>query len=175
LILDEPTIGLDPEQVVEIRKLIRDLGAERTVILSTHILSEVSSVCDRVIIINQGRILAVDSTPNLNQRLRQTSQIYVEVRGPAAAVAERLQSVPGVLSIEPAPAPLDGAVAFTVSTEKHRDLRAQLAACITGAQWELQELRPVALSLEAIFLSLISEPARMAPAVDHEVPRRLPA
>jgi ABC-2 type transport system ATP-binding protein len=175
LILDEPTAGLDPEQVAEMRRLIRNLRGENTVLLSTHILPEVEATCDRVLIINQGRILAVDSTPNLNQRLRQTSQIYVEVRGPAAAVAERLQSVPGVLSIEPAPAPLDGAVAFTVSTEKDRDLRAQLAACITGAQWDLQELRPVALSLEAIFLSLVGEPARIASAVDHEVPRRLPA
>ncbi|MFQ5666307.1 MAG: ABC transporter ATP-binding protein [Candidatus Binatia bacterium] len=173
LVLDEPTAGLDPEQVAEMRRLIRSLRGQSTVILSTHILPEVEATCDRVIIINQGRILAVDTPYNLNQRLRQTSQIYVEVLGPPAAVAECLRRVAGVRSVEVAPSPPDGAAALTVVTEKDRDLRAELAAHITGARWRLQELRPVALSLEAIFLSLVGAPEGTASPADHEISRRL--
>jgi ABC-2 type transport system ATP-binding protein len=175
LILDEPTAGLDPEQVAEMRRLIRSLRGESTVILSTHILSEVEATCDRVIIINQGRMLAVDTPHNLNQRLRQTSQIYLEVVGPAEPVLARLRAVPGVLSVELSPHVDDGVVALTVATAKDRDLRAELAACIAAASWGLQELRPVALSLEAIFLSLVAAPGSAQSSVEHEVPRRLSA
>ncbi len=174
LVLDEPTAGLDPEQVAEMRRLIRGLRGESTVILSTHILSEVEATCDRVIIINQGRMLAVDTRHNLNQRLRQTSQIYLEVRGPADQVMARVGAVPGVLHVEQSPGAPDGVVALTVGTAKDRDLRAELAACVAAAQWGLQELRPVALSLEAIFLSLVTTPEPRT-VVDHEVPRRLSA
>jgi ABC-2 type transport system ATP-binding protein len=173
LILDEPTAGLDPEQVAEMRRLIRNLRGESTVILSTHILPEVEATCDRVIIINQGHVLAVDTPHNLNYRLRHTSQIYLEVLGPPTAVVDRLRALPGVISVELSPSPPDGAVALTVATEKDRDLRAELAACITAADWGLQELRPVALSLEAIFLSLVAEP--VSSVVDNEVPGRLSA
>jgi ABC-2 type transport system ATP-binding protein len=174
LILDEPTAGLDPEQVAEMRRLIRALRGDSTVILSTHILPEVEATCDRVIIINRGRILAVDTPHNLNQRLRQTSQIHLEVIGPAAAVLQRLQAVPGVLGVELNPSPPDGATSLTVSTAKDRDLRTELAACVAAAHWGLLELRPVALSLETIFLSLTaSEPP--ASTGEHEVPRRLSA
>ena len=175
LILDEPTAGLDPEQVAEVRRLIRSLRGESTVIISTHILPEVEATCDRVIIINQGRLLAVDTTQNLNQRLRQTSQIYIEVIGPADQVIAQLRAVPGVLSVEPSPSAVDGVVALTVATAKDRDLRADLAARVAAAKWGLQELRPVALSLEAIFLSLVNAPEPNRPPVDHEVPRRLSA
>lgn len=175
LILDEPTAGLDPEQVAEMRRLIRSLRGDSTVIISTHILPEVEATCDRVIIINQGRMLAVDTPHNLNQRLRQTSQIYLEVVGPADQVMTRLRAVPGVLSVEPSPSAVDGVVALTVATAKDRDLRAELAARVSAAQWGLQELRPVALSLEAIFLSLVTAPEPSRSPVDHEVPRSLSA
>jgi gliding motility-associated transport system ATP-binding protein len=175
LILDEPTAGLDPEQVAEMRRLIRGLRGDSTVILSTHILSEVEATCDRVIIINQGRMLAVDTPQNLNQRLRHTSQIYLEVLGPADAVVSKLRALPGVLSVELSPSTVDGVVALTVATAKDRDLRADLAACVASAKWGLQELRPVALSLEAIFLSLVTAPESGRSPVEHEVPRRLSA
>jgi ABC-2 type transport system ATP-binding protein len=174
LILDEPTSGLDPEQVVEVRQLIRNLRGEGTVILSTHILSEVEATCDRVIIISRGRVLAVDTPRNLNQRLRRTSQIHVEVAGPTQAVVERLRRVAGVLDVELGPPASDGAATMTVATEKDRDLRAELAAAITAADWGLLELRPVALSLEDIFLSLVTDNARTAITPD-EVPGRLSA
>ena len=173
LILDEPTAGLDPEQVAEVRRLIRELRGESTIILSTHILSEVEATCDRVMIINRGSILAIDTPHNLNQRLRQTSQIYLEVLGPTHAVAERLRAIAGVLHVELSPSAPDGIAALTVTTEKERDLRIELAACVAAAQWGLRELRPVALSLEAIFLSLLNP--EQAAAVQNEVPRRLSA
>ncbi|MBI4517618.1 MAG: ABC transporter ATP-binding protein [Deltaproteobacteria bacterium] len=158
LILDEPTSGLDPEQVAEMRALIRRLQGERTVILSTHILSEVEATCDRVIIINKGRVLAVDTPRNLNQRLRRTSEIHLEVIGPAAEVRRRLHAIPGVLRLEPElePAPEGGVVALTVSTAKECDLRADIAAAVTAAGWGLRELRPLTLSLEDIFLTMVS-------------------
>ncbi|HVN86858.1 MAG TPA: ABC transporter ATP-binding protein [Candidatus Binatia bacterium] len=165
LILDEPTSGLDPEQVAELRTLIRSLRGDRTVILSTHILPEVEATCDRVIIINKGRVLAVDTPFNLNQRLRRTSQIYVEVVGPAAAVYERLRSIEGVLDIGNAPhaAHLDGAAALIVSTERDRDLRTAIAAAVTGGGWGLREIRPVALTLEEIFLTMVADGGHASP------------
>jgi ABC-2 type transport system ATP-binding protein len=175
LILDEPTAGLDPEQVAEMRRLIRHLRGDRTVILSTHILSEVEATCDRVIIIHRGRILAVDTPRNLNQRLRHTSQIHLEVRAAAAAVASRLRTIPGVLSVEAAMDAAEGGAAFVVTTEKDRDLRAELAAAIGAAQWPLLELRPVFLSLEDIFLSLVAEPEPPAGVIHDEVAGRLSA
>ncbi len=175
LVLDEPTAGLDPEQVAEMRHLIRSLRGDSTVILSTHILSEVEATCDRVIIINHGRMLAIDTPQNLNQRLRQTSQIYLEVAGPTDLVLARLRAVPGVVSVEVSSNGGEGVVALTVSTTKDRDLRAELAACIAAAKWGLRELRPVALSLEAIFLSLVAAPGGTQSSVEHEVPRRLSA
>jgi ABC-2 type transport system ATP-binding protein len=175
LILDEPTAGLDPEQVAEMRRLIRSLRGDSTVILSTHILPEVEATCDRVIIINQGRMLAVDTPQNLNQRLRHTSQIYLEVIGPADQVTAQLRAVPGVLSVELSPSVSDGVAALTVATAKDRDLRANLAAAIAASHWGLQELRPVALSLETIFLSLVAAPEPHLSPVDHEVSRRLSA
>ena len=154
LILDEPTSGLDPEQVTEVRALIRGLRGERTVILSTHILPEIEATCDRVIIINRGRILAVDTPQNLNQRLRERSQIHVEVRAPERDAVQRLSQLPWVISVEVTSAH-DGILTLAVSTVKDRDVRGELAASIINAGWELQEMRSVVLSLESIFLTLV--------------------
>jgi ABC-2 type transport system ATP-binding protein len=173
LILDEPTAGLDPEQVADMRALIRGLRHQGTVILSTHILSEVEATCDRVIIIHRGRVLALDTPANLNRRLRTTSQVHLEVRGPAAEVARALRAVPGVLAIEPG-AGADGALAFTVSTEPDRDLREALAGAVARHGWGLRELRPQTLTLEEIFLSLVgTDPLPIE--TNHEAPRDLSA
>lgn len=166
LILDEPTSGLDPEQVAELRSLIRALRGDRTVILSTHILPEVEATCDRVIIINKGHMLAVDTPYNLNQRLRRTSQIYLEVVGPAGPVSERLRALPGVLQVDRAQAVHgDDITALSVSTAKDRDLRTAIAAAVAAGGWGLRELRPVALSLEDIFLTMVAETSQ-TPATD---------
>src|SRR5262245_61462942 len=173
LILDEPTAGLDPEQVADVRALIRSLRHQRTVILSTHILSEVEATCDRVIIIHRGRVLALDTPANLNRRLRPTSQVHLEVRGPAAEVAKVLRAVPGVLAVDAGRA-TDGTLAFTVSTERDRDLREALAGAVTGRGWGLRELRPQTLTLEEIFLSLVgTDPSPVE--TSYETPRDLSA
>lgn len=173
LILDEPTSGLDPEQVAEMRRLIRGLRGESTVIVSSHILSEVEATCDRVIIINRGRILAVDTPYNLNQRLRRTSQVHVEVRASIERAQQALQAVAGIVHIEP-DAPLGtGVAALTVSTEKNRDARAEIAAALAAANIPLLELRAVSASLEDIFLSLVH--TQSGPTSSHEIPSRLSA
>ncbi|MGH7408500.1 MAG: ABC transporter ATP-binding protein [Candidatus Methylomirabilales bacterium] len=155
LILDEPTLGLDPKQIIEIRSLIRDMRGERTVILSTHILPEVSMVCQRVIIINDGRIVAVDTPENLNLRLQKSSRILLEVEGPAEEVQRTLAGVQGVLAVTPHE-PRDGRRRFLVETEREQDLRKDLARAVANSGWGLTELRPVDLTLEDIFIRLVT-------------------
>ncbi len=157
LILDEPTAGLDPEQVSEVRQLIRELKGHSTVILSTHILPEVEATCDRVMIINKGRILAVDTPRRLSQRLQRLSEIHVEVRGAdAAAARSALGLLAGVLSVEVLHNDR-GNVTLRVHTEPDRDLRDQIAEAVMSRGWRLLELRPIQLSLEEIFLKLVHE------------------
>jgi ABC-2 type transport system ATP-binding protein len=157
LILDEPTSGLDPEQVADMRTLIRGLRGDRTVILSTHILPEIEATCDRVLIINRGRLLAVDTPANLNRQLRRTSQVHVEIVGAWATIAPVLQAIPGVLRVERDRTSTGNTVTCTISTEPDRDLREAIAATVTANGWGLRELRPVILSLEDIFLSLVAQ------------------
>jgi ABC-2 type transport system ATP-binding protein len=155
LILDEPTAGLDPEQVADMRALIRDLRAERTVILSTHILPEVEATCDRVIIIYRGRVLALDTPANLNRRVRRGAQVVIEVAGPRPEVLAALRAVPGVRAVEEQ-AGEDAAVHAVVSSDAERDLREALAAAVVGRGWGLRGLQPRTLTLEEIFLSLVT-------------------
>lgn len=157
LILDEPTIGLDPEQVVEIRKLIRDLGTERTVILSTHILSEVSSVCDRVIIIDKGRILASESLDELRMQLQRTHQVRVEVEGPKTQVEGVLQQTPGVESVRCVGAEEKNTALSFVVEYQGEDIRKQLSSSITINGWGLLEIRSLEPTLEDLYLQLIRE------------------
>jgi ABC-2 type transport system ATP-binding protein len=160
LILDEPTIGLDPEQVVEIRKLIRDLGSERTVILSTHILSEVSTVCDRVIIINGGRILASQSLAELRAQSQRTRRVRVEVEGPVAAVLDALEKLPGVEQVQSPEsredAAMNGNAAFIVAYTGD-DLRKVVSRTILEHGWGLLEVRSVEPTLEDMYLQLVRD------------------
>jgi len=160
LILDEPTIGLDPEQVVEIRKLIRDLGSERTVILSTHILSEVSTVCDRVIIINGGRILASQSLAELRAQLQRTRRVRVEVEGPAVAVLDALKKLPGVAQVQSPEsredAAMNGNAAFIVAYTGD-DLRKVVSRTVLEHGWGLLEVRSVEPTLEDMYLQLVRD------------------
>lgn len=154
LILDEPTIGLDPRQIIEIRSLIKGLGASRTVILSSHILSEVSAVCDRVTIIREGKLVAVDTPQNLTRRLQQTPKLLVRAHGPADAIMQALRSVPGVMSVEPG---MEAADAFIVSTQESLPDINGLAKAICDGSWRLAELRPVDMTLEEIFIQLVAD------------------
>jgi ABC-2 type transport system ATP-binding protein len=173
LILDEPSAGLDPEQTAEMRSLIRSLHGERTVILSTHILSEVEATCDRVIILHRGRVLAVDTPAALNRRLRNSSQIELRVRAPEAEVLQHLRSVDGVLGVQSDGLDEEGLLVLTVNTEPDRDVREALAAAIARRGWGLGELHHVALSLEEIFLSLVATGRPWESR--HEDPRSLSA
>jgi ABC-2 type transport system ATP-binding protein len=149
LILDEPTIGLDPGQVVEVRELIREIGKERTVLLSTHLLNEAQNICDRLLIINQGKIVAEDTTANLQARLIGAERVIIRVRGEADELAGTIQQVKGVQSVE---TKQDGAVEFEFSSGK--DLRPEVAKKVISAGYDLLELRPIGMSLEEIFLEL---------------------
>ena len=164
LILDEPTAGLDPKQIIETRELIRGLAGDHTVILSTHILPEVSMTCGRVVIINKGRVVAEDTPDNLTRRLKGAGTIRVEARGEAASVLEAVRAVPGVLAAHPRGGH-DGAVIVDVEAEAGRDVRAELAWAVVTKGYALLGLQQMGMSLEEIFLHLTTtDAADAAPA-----------
>jgi ABC-2 type transport system ATP-binding protein len=154
LILDEPTSGLDPEQQREARNLIASLSGDHTIILSTHILSEVEQSCSKVVIINEGRIVAVDSVANLHNRAGASETVLVEVAGvPEHEVKSRLELITGVATVVPRDG-RDGTTAFEVRSLEHHEVRPDIARAIVNAGWNLTELRAVGESLEEIFLEL---------------------
>jgi ABC-2 type transport system ATP-binding protein len=158
LILDEPTSGLDPKQIIEIRELLRQLAGDHTIILSTHILSEVEHSCERVIIISQGKLVAQDSVANLTNRLRGAEAVWLEVgaadgRPDASEVQGRLEQVSGVSRVMMKDSK-DGRLIFEVESLQGRQIRSELARGVVNAGWNLNELRAVGLSLEDIFLQL---------------------
>jgi ABC-2 type transport system ATP-binding protein len=165
LILDEPTAGLDPKQIIETRDLIKGLGGEHTIILSTHILPEVSMTCGRVVIINKGKVVAEDTPENLTHRLRGAGTLRLEVRGAGAALAEALRAVPGVVAVRAHPA-AGAATVIDVEAAAGEDVRAELARAAVQKGYDLLSLQQVGMSLEEIFLHLTTtEPqAEAAPA-----------
>jgi gliding motility-associated transport system ATP-binding protein len=174
LILDEPTIGLDPRQIAEIRALIRSLAGQHTVILSTHILPEVSMVCDGVIIINRGRIVAQGTESELVEQVFPTARVELRVAGAPADAAETLRALPAVLSVETLP-PRDGAQGFVVESPRDRDVRADLVALVLSRGWSLLELHQVGMSLEEVFIRVVAgeeahDPALLAEEVAEDVP-----
>jgi gliding motility-associated transport system ATP-binding protein len=162
LILDEPTAGLDPKQIIETRDLIKSLAGNHTIVLSTHILPEVAQTCTRVIIINKGRVVAEDTTENLTHQLKGAASLYVQVEGPEEAAAAALGSVPGVRHVAQTDRH-DQWVGFEVDAERDHDVRRAVAQTVVGKGWGLLELRPKRVSLEEIFLQLTTEePANQA-------------
>lgn len=155
LILDEPTIGLDPRQIREIRALIKSLGGEHTVILSTHILAEVSMVCEGVIIINRGRIVASGSLGRLMDELSPVRRVQVQVEGPPELVGASLRALRGVTRVE-ARGTRDGVGTFVVEAERTHDVRRDVVQLVTQQRWALLELRPLDLSLEDVFMRVVS-------------------
>ena len=153
LILDEPTIGLDPKQIIEVRELIRELGGDHTVILSTHILAEVGQICSRVLIINKGRIVAEDTPERLASRLKGVEQVHLVVAKPAQDTVAVLKGIPGVSNVYP------GSVAgdFDIELALGSDRRPDIAAAAVHRGWDLLELRPVDMTLEDVFLQLTAE------------------
>ena len=155
LVLDEPTIGIDPIQVVETRRLIQDLGREQTVVLSSHILPEVNAICQRVLIIHEGQIVAEDTPQNLAQRLQGVDQLEVEVRGPAREVQAALARVNGVTEVTYRS--LQGRNIFTVQVQRGRDLRDEISRVVVSNDWSLLSMHRVDMSLEDIFLRLTTQ------------------
>ncbi|MHC4713263.1 MAG: ABC transporter ATP-binding protein [Planctomycetota bacterium] len=156
LILDEPTIGLDPSQVRQVRSLIRELGRNHTILLSTHILPEVEVACDRVIIINNGRIAAEDSVDSLRSG-GGGSEYYVEVKGPAAAVSAALSAVAEVSEVREHPphSASEGIAAFVFKVEKGSSAAEAAAARLVGSGWGLRELRRRERTLEDVFVEIV--------------------
>jgi ABC-2 type transport system ATP-binding protein len=156
LILDEPTAGLDPKQIIETRQLVKELAGDHTIILSTHILPEVSQTCQRVVIINKGRVVAIDTPDNLTARLRGSETMYIQVDAGGANAEVALARVPGVTRVVESDR-RDGNVSYEVDSEKGRDVRRDLARTVVASGWGLLELRPMRMSLEDIFLELTTE------------------
>ena len=155
LILDEPTIGLDPVQVAEIRALIKSLAGQHTVILSTHILPEVSMVCEGVIIINRGRIAAQGSLDRLAEEFFPTARIELQISGPVEAVGPALRQIPGILRVEHQ-GTADGAGIYMVEAMRDRDVRAPIAQLVAERRWGLLELHQPGMSLEEVFLRVVA-------------------
>lgn len=160
LILDEPTAGLDPKQIIETRQLIKQLAGEHTIILSTHILPEVEQTCEKVIIINRGKVVTTDSVENLTHRLRGAEAVAVEVSAregaiSASTVQQRLEQVSGVSRVIPREG-RENHARFEVESLQGRHVRPDLARAVVDAGWNLHELHPIAFSLEDVFLELTS-------------------
>jgi gliding motility-associated transport system ATP-binding protein len=164
IILDEPTVGLDPKQIIEVRHLIKSLAGNHTIILSTHILPEVSMTCDRVVIINHGKIAAVDTPENLTAQLKGGERVHVEVRAPEKPLRDLLGQVTGVRRVTVEMQGSSGRASATIEAAPGQDVRSQIAAKIAGQGYELYELRGVNLSLEEIFLQLTTEDPAQKPA-----------
>ena len=157
LILDEPTSGLDPRQIIEVRQLVRELAGEHTVVLSSHILSEVGAVCERVVVVNRGRVVATDTVEELARRFGGGAAIQLVVDGPTDAVRSALAQVDGVVSVaDPRPVEALGAGcwSYAVGADAGSDPRSELANVVVGGGWKLIELARPEIGLEEIFLKL---------------------
>ena len=169
LILDEPAAGLDPKQIIETRELIKELAGDHTIILSTHILPEVAQTCQRVVIINKGRVVAVDTPDNLTARLRGSETMYLQVDTRGIDASRALERIDGVTRVAEADR-RDSLVGYEVESERGHDVRRDLSRTIVNNGWGLLELRPMRMSLEEIFLSLTTEetPTPAAEETAHE-------
>jgi ABC-2 type transport system ATP-binding protein len=162
LVLDEPTVGLDPRQIVDIRALIKSLGGSTTILLSTHILPEVSVTCERVMIIDYGRIIAEDTAEGLTRRLQGSHETRTRVAGPRAEVLRALESLPGVEELREE-AGSDGVVAIVLRSVHGDATRRLLAERIVANGWGLLEVRPLPMSLEDLFVRLVRSERDAAP------------
>lgn len=159
LVLDEPTVGLDPKQIIEVRELIKELGNDHTIILSTHILPEVSMTSERVVIINKGKIVAQDTPENLMAGMKSGETLHVLVDGPFDDIKAQLESIPGVTTVDldPEHAGNGDGTAIRVESSPQQDIRPDVASAIVSNGWKLLELRQISMTLEDIFLELTTE------------------
>ncbi len=154
LILDEPTVGLDPNQIIEIRSLIKTLGKNHTVILSSHILPEIEAVCDRIVIINNGKIVADDTAENLSGNLSEDHRLLVSIEGPEKEVTQLIKSINGVQDVTIMSNKATGVSDYAILTTDGADIRRDLFARLAQRQWALLSSKSMALTLEDIFINL---------------------
>lgn len=159
VILDEPTVGLDPSQIIDVRKLIHDLGKTATVIVSSHILSEIQTICSRVIVIHQGRVIADDSPEQLAAKVNSTSQIKVRVKGDAAKIKAALEKVKEVRTIRKLPVVEEGFCDFALAGKEKSDIRAEVSRALAKSELALVAMQSADASLESIFLNLVGDAA----------------
>lgn len=157
IIFDEPTVGLDPKQIIEIRNLIRELGERHTVILSSHILPEVQAVCDRIIVINKGKLVADDTPENLSKNLSSDHKLRLRVDGPEKEIARLLEKIPGMLTVSKLGEREPGVYDFDVEGETDSDLRREIFKRLAERQWPILGMRSSEMTLEDIFLQLTSD------------------
>jgi ABC-2 type transport system ATP-binding protein len=163
LILDEPTVGLDPKQIIEIRELITGLAGSHSVILSTHILPEATAVCQRVVIISGGRIVAQDTPEELSARLRHSEKISVTLKAPPPDCQMQLGTISGVLNVFPG----QNNGQYVIECGLGQDLREEIARFIVSHQWGLLELRTISMTLEDVFLQLTRHEEGLSPSMEH--------
>ena len=154
LILDEPTVGLDPNQIIEIRSLIKNLGKHHTVILSSHILPEIEAVCDRIVVINQGNIVADDTAANLSAKFSEDRRMQVSIAAPAKEVADLVASIGGVEKVTVLDGKETGVTELAIDLEEGTDIRRDLFVRLAQKEWPLLMSKPLAMSLEDIFINL---------------------
>lgn len=157
LILDEPTIGLDPKQIIEIRSLISELGKKRTIILSSHILPEVSMICKRVIIIDEGRIKAMDTPENLMSQLHQVSRVQARISGTEKDVLEGLKGVEGVKTVKSIGEKSDATNAYLIEFGNSEGATHLISRMAAEKKWDLYELSPMQMSLEDVFIKIVTK------------------
>jgi len=154
LVLDEPTVGLDPKQIIEIRNLIKDLGKRHTVILSSHILPEVKAVCDRVVIINQGTIAAIDTPEGLSRQMARTSKLSMTAEGPAREIIEKLRQLPGVRAVSVLAEKEGNLTVFEIELEPETEARKPIFFEMARQGWPIIEFKSLDPTLEEIFLQV---------------------
>lgn len=157
LILDEPTVGLDPKQIIEIRKLIKALGKEHTIILSSHILPEVSAVCERIVIINKGEIAAIDTPGNLSKGLGSASKLTATISGPRSSVENAIREIYGVKYVEATSSRDSDTTTYVIESDKDVDIRKPLFFAMARLGYPIIELKSLSMSLEDIFLQIVTE------------------
>lgn len=162
LILDEPTVGLDPKQIIEIRNVIKELGKNRTVILSSHILPEVSAICERVIIINKGKIMAIDTPENLSRTLSRDNRLMIRVEGASSAIEKALHDVDGIAYIEALGQKEAGTYDYIIEAEGNMDIRKKVFSALAAAELPILMSKTMGLSLEEVFLQLTTDESTAA-------------
>ncbi|MBQ4592600.1 MAG: ATP-binding cassette domain-containing protein [Clostridia bacterium] len=155
IIFDEPTVGLDPKQIIEIRNLIRNLGQSHTVILSTHILSEVQSVCDRIIIINEGKIIADERTENITRVVEENRRYSLKICGPQREIQNLLQEIPGVISVELTGERELDSYTYIVEAEKGVDIRKPVFYVLSEKNYPMIGMEPLGMNLEEVFIKIM--------------------